>query len=236
MAAARKTKKKTKSKPKKSSVQKSAARKKPAPRKKAAKSRLHSLPVLKKELTRHTDALCKAALNKEYQSMCRVMVKGFCVEESPGRKGDTHTWAAALVGAVGYVNAMFKKGSEPYLTKAQLAKKAGIPLADFNKHLKIIIKGFDLIEYDPDFTLPSMIPMNPLIAMATSPTLLKEDDNQIQACDAAVCCGGESCSMEECAEGECSMEGCEREDCCQKQTMPTAQEEEQPAAMQEQTM
>ncbi|HQR05948.1 MAG TPA: DUF6398 domain-containing protein [Gemmatales bacterium] len=231
MAAARKTKKKTKRKPKKSTVQKSAARKKPAPRKKPSKPRLHSLAVLKKELTRHTDAICKAALNKEYQSMCRMMVKGFCIEESPGRKGDIKTWAAAVVGAVGYVNALFKKGSEPHLTKAQVAKKAGVPLAEFNKHLKIMINGFDLIEYDPDFTLPSMIPMNPLIAMATSPTLLSEDENQITICDAQVCCGGESCSMEECAEGECSMEGCEREDCCQNQAVPTGREQEQPAVM-----
>jgi len=212
MAAARITKIKTKSKPKKSTVQKSAARKKPAPRKKAAKPRLRSLPDLKKELSRHTDALCKALLNKEYQNMSRVMVKGFCVEESPGRRGDVHIWAAALVGAVGYVNALFKKGSEPHLTKAQLAKKAGIPLTDFNKHLKIVIYGFDLIEYDPDFTLPSMIPMNPLIAMAASPTLLNEEEEQGE-----VCCGGGSCSIQECTEGECSMDACEREDCCQKQ-------------------
>lgn len=190
---------------------KKPAKKKPVVRKKAPQPRLHGLPVLKKELTRHTDAFCKTLLNKEYRDMCRVMVKGFCIEESPGRKGDIRTWAAAIVGAVGYVNALFTKSSEPHYTKAQLAKKMNVPLAEFNKHLKVVVNGFDLIEFDPDFTLPSMIPMNPLIAMAVSPTLLQE------SCEVVECCGNDECSMEGCSEERCSMQGCEREDCCQKQ-------------------
>lgn len=195
-------------------VKKKAVMKK-KPMKKPSRPRLHSLAALKKDLTRHTDVFCKGLLNHEYRNMCRVMVKGFCVEESPGRKGDIRTWAAAIVGAVGYVNGLFTKTSELHYTKAQLAKKMNVPLVEFNKHLKTVITGFDLIEYDPDFTLPSMIPMNPLIAMATSPTVLTE------VCEEVSCCSEGSCSMEGCSEGEGAKEECTRADCCQKQAMPT---------------
>lgn len=164
------------------------------PVKKAAKKQSLTLPELKKQLSQHTDAFCKELLNKEYRDMCRVMVKGLCVEGSPALKGDVKTWAAAVVASVGMVNALDDPQFTPHYTKAQLAKKMGIPLAVLNKHTKVLVTGFDLMPYDPDFTIPSLIPMNPLIAMASSPTLLQE------------CCEGEGCcEMVECVEEGCCM-------------------------------
>lgn len=175
-----------------------------AKKKPTKKTSLTPLPELKKQLTKHTDAFCKELLNKEYRDMCRVMAKGFCIEESPARTGDVRTWAAAIVAAVGMVNALDDAQFTPHYTKAQLAKKMGVPLAELNKHTKVLVSGFDLIPYDPDFTIPSMIALNPLIAMACSPTLLGE------CCEEGSCCEGSSCSMQ----------GCDKEDCCQLQVKP----------------
>lgn len=174
--------------------------KKPAPKVKKL-----SLETLQKELIKHTDAFCKQHLNAEYRDMCRVMAKGLCVDESPARVGDTAIWAGAIVATVGYVNFLDDAEMKPFLSKADLAKKLGIKASILNKHRDILIYGFDIIEFDPDFTLPSMIPLNPLIAMATSPTLLEGD-----CCEAGGCCEG----------GSCSMEGCGAEGCCQVEAKP----------------
>jgi hypothetical protein len=164
-------------------------------------SQLHSLKTLEKELTRHTDQFCKELLNKEYRDMCRVMARGLCVENSPARQGDLRTWAAAIVGAVGFVNFLHDPKLPLHYKKSDLARKLGVPLSSFNKHTKALIDGFDLIPFDPDFTLPSMISINPLIAMATSPTLLDE------------CCSAGSC----CAENGCDPSACEKDVCCQNE-------------------
>lgn len=171
------------------------------PVKAKAAGQLHSLKTLEKDLTKHTDLFCKELLNKEYRDMCRVMARGLCVKNSPARQGDLHTWAAAIVGAVGFVNFLHDPELPLYYKKSELARKLGVPLAAFNKHTKALIDGFDLIPFDPDFTLPSMIPMNPLIAMATSPTMMGE------------CCSAGSC----CAENGCDPSACEKEDCCQNE-------------------
>jgi len=183
------------------------AKKKPTTKSKkpATKSKLHSLETLQKELIKHTDAFCKQHLNTEYRDMCRVMAKGLCVEESPARQGDPAIWAGAIVATVGYVNFLDDKELKPYLSRGDLAKKLGISQTILNKHRKVLIDGFDIIPFDPDFTLPSMIPMNPLIAMATSPTLLEGD-----CCEEGGCCEG----------GSCSMEGCGKEGCCQLEEAP----------------
>jgi hypothetical protein len=181
--------------------------KKPATKSKkpAATQKLHSLDTLQKELIKHTDAICKQHLNTEYRDMCRVMAKGLCVDESPARVGDPATWAKAIVATVGYVNFLDDPEMKPFISRGDLAKKMGISQTTLNKHRKVLIDGFDIIPFDPDFTLPSLIPMNPLIAMATSPTLLAGD-----CCEEGSCCVG----------GSCSMEGCDREDCCKLAAVP----------------
>ncbi len=181
--------------------------KKPATKTKkpAVRVKKLSLETLQKELIQHTDAFCEQHLNAEYRDMCRVMAKGLCVDESPARVGDTAIWAGAIVATVGYVNFLDDPEMKPFISRGDLAKKLGISQTTLNKHRKVLIDGFDIIPFDPDFTLPSLIPMNPLIAMATSPTLIEGD-----CCEAGGCCEG----------GSCSMEGCGEEGCCQTEATP----------------
>jgi hypothetical protein len=164
-----------------------------------------TLAELKKTLTKHTDAFCKELLNEEYRSMCRVMIKGLCVKDSPAFDGDVRIWAAAVVGAIGYVNDLHDSKLEPHYTKATFLKKLDVDKQEYQAYLKVLIHGFDLIQYDPDFTLPSLLPMNPLIAMATSPTLLQEGG----------CCGGGCATSGCCNPAGCTMEGCGAAGCCQ---------------------
>jgi len=169
-----------------------------------------TLAELKKQLTAHTDAFCKELLTNEYRDMCRVMIKGLCVKDSPALEGDVRTWAAAVVGAIGYVNELHDSKMQPHYSKAVFLKKLNVDAQEYKAYLQVLIHGFDLIEYDPDFTLPSLIPLNPLIAMASSPTLLQEDG----------CCGG-GCSSQMCSSKEgCSMEGCDAAGCCKMEARP----------------
>ncbi len=164
--------------------------KKPANKKKSTGSQTKtenakSLTSLKRELVRHTDAYCKALLNQEYQQMCRVMIRGLCVKNSPALRGNIQTWAAAIVGAIGYVNELHNRKMKPYIARTTFINKLHVDAKTYQKYLKILIDGFDLIPYDPDFTLPSLIPANPLIAAACSPSLLQEDGGWGTCCDLA---------------------------------------------------
>lgn len=184
---------------------------KPSKAVKKTKAPALTLPELKKQLIKHTDAICKELLNDEYRDMCRVMIKGLCVKESPALEGDVRTWAAAVVGAIGYVNELHDSKMQPHYSKAAFQKKLNVDSQEYQAYLKVLIHGFDLIKYDPDFTLPSVLPLNPLIAMASSPSLLTEGG----------CCGG-GCASEGCCNAEgCTMEGCGAMGCCQMEAKPT---------------
>ena len=162
-----------------------------------------SVAMLKKALTTQTDAYCKAFLNKEYRDVCRVMVKGLCVPDSPAFDGTAKSWAAAVVGAVGYVNGLHdaKLKMKPYLSKAALQTMLKVNAKLYAAQVKLLIKGFGLMKFDPDFLIPSLLPISPLMMAAASPTLMEN------------CCGGGSCCAEE---GCCNVGECTREDCCQK--------------------
>jgi hypothetical protein len=178
--------------------------KKPArPVKKVAKPKANSVAALKKALTTETDAYCKAFLNKEYRDVCRVMVKGLCIADSPAFDGSPKSWAAAVVGAVGYVNGLHdaKLKMKPYLSKAALQTKLKVNAKLYAAQVKLLIKGFGLMKFDPDFLIPSLLPVSPLMLAAASPTMLEG------------CCGGGTCCAEE---GCCNVGECTREDCCQK--------------------
>jgi hypothetical protein len=81
------------------------------------------------EVTAHTDAVCKAHLNEEYAGLARELAAALGRKRpSPLLRGKPATWAAGIVYALGTVNFLFDRASEPYLRdRARITSHFGIP-------------------------------------------------------------------------------------------------------------
>ncbi len=174
------------------------------------------------EITTLTDDFCQTHLNQEYLEMCRKMAQEFCVSDSPALEGKAKNWAAAIVSAVGWVNFLGDPSQNPHMTQKELAQAWGISPATLAKYVSIVRRGFDLMQFDPDFTLPSRMQNNPLIWMVTTPSGLPIDVRILprhvqeklvergvipflpEPLPESACCGGGCCSPESVSDESCA--------------------------------
>ena len=117
------------------------------------------------ELVGLTDAFCDAHLDSEYRELCREMAVAICQEGSPVLKARSTSWAAGIVCAVGWVNFLTDPDQTPHMTSAQLAEGLGVSVATMQAKARLIRKMLDLIQFDPDWCLPSKLDDNPLVWM-----------------------------------------------------------------------
>ncbi len=110
-----------------------------------------------------TGSLSDAHLNDEYAVLCRRMAS-VLAEQRPSllARGAAATWAAAIVHAVGWVNFLSDPAEKPYMAMAQLAAVTNISASDIAAHSRKIRRRLYLSQFDPDWTLPSLMPDNPL--------------------------------------------------------------------------
>lgn len=117
------------------------------------------------EICEQTDAFCDAQLNDEYKALCREMATSVCQEGSPVLRGETRSWAAGIVYALGQVNFLTDPSQQPHLTSKQLADGLGVSVSNMQAKGKVIREGLDLVPFDPDWTLPAVAGENPLTWM-----------------------------------------------------------------------
>jgi hypothetical protein len=191
----------------------------------AARSQPSPQTLRRKQITKLTDWFCDTYLNDEYLDMCRIMAKSFCIKGSPAFKGKASGWAAGIVGAIGYANFLHDPQQQPHVAKRDLAKAFGMTAAELKKYTDVLIEGFDLIPFDPDFSLPSRINLHAAIwAEAGSncipyeqlPSELQQEalrklvaqEKKLLAAGDVPCCGEDSESGECCGAGTCDAETC----------------------------
>lgn len=117
-----------------------------------------------------TDAYCVRELEplgEEYRDMCRVMAAVLCQKGSPVVVGHSAAegWAAAIVSAVGFVNFLKGKTTPPTRTMAQIAAGFGVSESGLAAKSVKIRRMLDLGQFDPDWTLPSLLDQNPFVWM-----------------------------------------------------------------------
>lgn len=117
------------------------------------------------ELVSLTDEFCNELLGVEYQQLCREMAIGICQPGSPVVRGKRASWACGIVYSVGWVNFLGDPNFEPYVRSEEIADWFGVSTATMHSKAKIIREGLGLIQFDPDFTLPSRLDDNPLVWM-----------------------------------------------------------------------
>jgi hypothetical protein len=122
-----------------------------------------------------TDAYCMAELaplGEEYRDACRMMAAVVCRKGSPVVEGRSTAegWAAAIVAAVGFVNFLGDKETEPHKTMAQVAAGFGVSESGLAAKSVRVRKMLDLGQFDPDWTLPSLLDRNPYVWMLETTT------------------------------------------------------------------
>lgn len=74
-----------------------------------------------KSITEITDEFAKEYLNEEYAMLCRKAAAALCRKRpSPLLSGSLKIWAFGIIHALGTVNYLFDKESEPYLSTGEL--------------------------------------------------------------------------------------------------------------------
>jgi hypothetical protein len=118
------------------------------------------------EITAVIDAVCQEYLNDEYADMSRKMAAALARKRpSPLQSGRANTWACGIVYTIGFVNFLFDKSFPPYIGAEDLCAAFGVAKSTGYNTSKKIRDLFDLIQFDPRWTLPSLVDQNPFAWM-----------------------------------------------------------------------
>ena len=114
-----------------------------------------------------TDAFCDQHLNAEYRELARAMAAALCRKRpSPLASGQPRTWACAILYELGRVNFLSDRASQPYMTLAELRAAFGVSQGTASAKARVISNALGTHQFDPSWTLPSMLGQNPLVWMA----------------------------------------------------------------------
>lgn len=118
------------------------------------------------EITSLTDAVCRSHLNDEYAEMIRKMAATLARKRpSPLAGGRANVWACGIAYSVGFVNFLFDKSFPPSLSAEDLCAAFGVSKSTGYNKSKGIRDLLDLTQFDPHWTLPSLMDANPMAWM-----------------------------------------------------------------------
>lgn len=118
------------------------------------------------EITRLTDAFSQERLNEEYAQLCRELTATLCRKRpSPLVRGNANTWACGIIHALGLVNFLYDASQKPHVPSGQIAESFRISSSTMQTKSKQIRDLLGMYQFDPDWTIPSMVDQNPLIWM-----------------------------------------------------------------------
>lgn len=127
------------------------------------------------EIIALTDEYCLtqlAPLGLDYQLVSRFMASVLCSDGSPIVKGkvSSKVWAAAIVASIGFVNFLSDPDTLPFKTTKDLAADFGVSVSQLQTKSRQIRKLLDLVQFDPNWTVPGLMIENPLIWMIETPS------------------------------------------------------------------
>jgi hypothetical protein len=108
-----------------------------------------------------SDAFCEEHLNDEYAQLARQATAALCRKRpSPLERGRTKTWACGIVYALGFVNFLFDKSQELYISAADLCAAFGVSKSTGYAKSKVVRDTLDMMQMDPNWYLPSRMDEN----------------------------------------------------------------------------
>jgi hypothetical protein len=113
-----------------------------------------------------TDEFCTEHLNEEYAQLARQLTAALGRKRpSPLSSGRPNSWACGIIYALGFVNFLFDKSHEPYLSATELCEGFGISKSTGANKSREIRDLMDMVQFDPNWCLPSLMDENPLAWM-----------------------------------------------------------------------
>ncbi len=129
-------------------------------------------PVTEKAKAQHKAAqtlihkVCTEHLNNEYYDMSIKLLDMFLFQHADRlERGQAKSWAAAIVYTIGRVNFLFDPSQNPHLSAGDLCQKFSVSQGTASKKSTELFDTFDLVQFDPGWTLPSKIDDNPFVWM-----------------------------------------------------------------------
>jgi len=110
-----------------------------------------------------TDEVAEKNLNEEYAQTIRYATAALCRKRpSPLLKGRVKSWACGITYAIGFVNFLFDRSQDPFMSAADLCAAFGVSKntgGNKSKEVRDILKTF---QHDPNWCLPSEMDNNPM--------------------------------------------------------------------------
>ncbi len=114
-------------------------------------------------ITAATDSFCREHLDAEYAELARDAVAALCRKRpSPLASGQPHTWACAVLYALGQVNFLSDKSFAPTMRLADLCARFGVGASTGGNKAKVVRDALDMDRMDFEWILPSLLKDHPL--------------------------------------------------------------------------
>ena len=114
-----------------------------------------------------TDAVCRDHLDHEYRDLARAMAAALCRKRpSPLASGQPRTWACGIVHALGQLNFLSDRSTEPHMATADLCAAFGVGQSTAAGKARTIRDALDAHRLNPAWMLPSRAASHPLVWMA----------------------------------------------------------------------
>jgi hypothetical protein len=133
----------------------------------------HSISVPKTMLATYdavaalTDTFCCDKLNDEYRDLARAMTAALCRKRpSPLASGQRRTWACSIIYALGQINFLSDKATQPYMAMADVCAAFSVGQSTASAKARVISDALHAHRMDPAGMLPSLVDQNPLVWMA----------------------------------------------------------------------
>jgi hypothetical protein len=118
------------------------------------------------EIVALMDDFCRELLNPEYAVLAQRMAAALCRKRpSPLAAGQPRTWACGILHALGRINFLSDRSTEPYLTMAEMCAAFGVGQSTASAKAAVIERALNLHQLDPNWTLRSQLDKNPLVWM-----------------------------------------------------------------------
>jgi hypothetical protein len=111
------------------------------------------------------DSVCNRHLNTEYGDLAHAMTTALCRKRpSPLASGQPRTWACGIVYVLGRINFLSDPSFSPHMTTAGLCGAFQVGESTVHAKARVIEKALGTQAFDPQWTLPSLVEKNPLVA------------------------------------------------------------------------
>lgn len=108
-----------------------------------------------------TDQFCEEHLDEEYAQLARYATAALCRKRpSPLSRGWTRSWACGIVYALGFVNFLFDKSQEPYVSASDLCEWFDVSTSTGGSKSRAVRDALNMSRMDPDWYRPSKMDEN----------------------------------------------------------------------------